>query len=92
MYFFQFLVNKDVPVRQETSASTIRQYPTHRGKNAHCVRRPVRDQFNIQNTTARTSPNQPCRGNFFTLVSICQLNHKVLPTYEIKAITRQDAW
>ena len=91
-YFHLFLKKSDVPVRQKTRASTVRQNPTHRGKKAHWVRKPVRDQLSVQKTITSPTPVQPCTGNLFTRVTIIQLNHNLPSIRAFKAITRQDAW
>src|SRR5215207_7247816 len=52
-------VNRDVPVRQTTSPSIARQYPSHNGKKPQCVRVPVNVQLRIQKTMIRLNPIQP---------------------------------
>jgi hypothetical protein len=52
-------VNNEWPFRVRTSASMVRQYPSHMGKNPQCVRSPVKDQFMIQKIMANNKPSLP---------------------------------
>src|SRR4051812_49231930 len=50
---------RDVPVRVQTSASTIRTYPSQSGKKRYEVRVPGSIQLSGQQTAINTSPSQP---------------------------------
>jgi hypothetical protein len=59
MYCRQLRVSKDVRVRQKTSPSTVKQYPSHIGKNPQFVRGPLKLQLRNQKRPARINPSQP---------------------------------
>lgn len=64
LYFFQFRVSREVLLRKNTRASTVRQYPSHIGKKPQCVRSPSSFQFRNQKAAISSIPIQPCSGNF----------------------------
>src|SRR5689334_6520970 len=66
-------LSNDVPVRQNTSPSMARQYPSHIGKNPQCVRGPCRVQLRGQKMRIRPNPSQPCKGSVDRSVPICLL-------------------
>ena len=55
-------VSIEVLLRTTTKASTVRQYPSQRGKKAQCVRRPANDQFRVQKAPTKASPSHPWGG------------------------------
>ena len=52
-------------MRVKTNPSTIKAYPSQRGKKAQWVRRPGRDQLTHQKTITSKPPTQPWNGYFF---------------------------
>jgi len=65
MYFCGDRVSREVPLFLKTIASTVKQYPSQRGKNPQCVLSPWSDQLMNQKMTMRNIPIHPCRAKFF---------------------------
>ena len=80
-YFRQSRVNRDVPVRQKTSPSIVRQYPSHSGKKHQLVRVPGKLQLRIQKMMTRPSPNQPCKGNLGFSFSMLLMSVAIFQVY-----------
>ena len=62
-------VIRDVPVRQKTRPSIVRQYPSHNGKKPQWVRGPVNIQLITQKMRIKPIPSHPCKGSLlFSLI------------------------
>src|SRR6266508_6659228 len=70
-YLCGLRLSKDVPVRQKTRPSMVRQYPSHSGKKPQCVRGPCSVQLRVQKRMIRLSPIHACQGSVDLSVATC---------------------